>query len=595
MAFPVSPSEIDALAAQAEQPSIHYLPTLFWREADAPGVRQERADAMRLLGLVLGFGHYLASQTSTQPFGKVGTRNLLEQLTKEQAADLAAIASGIKNPEIRAIIADAAWLRGRGNPDLARLAAMAYLASARNLENPEKWSDGMTRAERALRLSRSLGSDDPCFQSAVEYLREVLNRYRGEDPLFLTGKAIELLLEFRVGEADDYLEHAQRAAERARTSNNLHVARYYFDLLTKIHRQRKDELGVNSALRAIAQTFESEAQLRESAGDNLAAAHFYTQAIQAHRRVPVSDAIIEALRQRLQCAERASIAQFKRITGPSINIAEYALKAREHIAGQELQIALLRLAYIRPLADPTEMRKIVAATAKLAPLHHHLTSTVSDAEGRTVGIAPGTSFDGASENDALFAQIVEQMASQRSFDTQAFIIPALLQLSLEHAITLSELLSLCAYSPFVPPGRERIFAEGLLAGFQHDFITAGHFLIPQIENSLRHLMNARGFVTTKLDRFGVQRHLDLSDLVIDERLATLLSENVILELRTLLTDNRGPNLRHRLAHGMLEDDAFSSVEVIYVWRLVLALCVFGKPVKADDRNTGEFPPAVPPA
>ena len=549
---------------------------------------------MRLLGSVLGFADYLPSQTSNQPFGKVGTNDLLEKLTREQAATLAAIAPEIKNPEIRAILADAAWLRGRGNPDVARVATAAYLVSARNLEDPEQWCEGMARAERALRLSRSLGADETSFQSAVQYLLELLNRYRGEDKLFLTGKVIELLLEFRIGDSADYLEHAQRAVDGARSRNDFHVARYYLDLLATINRKRQNEPGVNSALRAIAQTFEDEATLREAAGDNLAASHFYTQAIQAHRRIPASDTYVEAVRPRLQRAERASIAQFKKIEGPSVNIAEYALKAREKVTGQELPVALLGLAYISPLADPTEMRKAVAAIAKIAPLYHLVTSARADAEGRTVGIAPGASLDPASGDDALFAKIVEYLAVQRNFVTQAYIIPALLQVTLEHAITLSELVGLFTNSPFIPPGHERIFAEGLHAGFQLDFMTATHLLIPQIENSLRHLMSARGIITTKLDQFGVQRHINISELVIDERLTTILSENVLLELRALLTDNRGPNLRHQLAHGMLDDDAFASAEAVYVWWLVLALCIFGKPVKAEDVGVTEPPPSEPP-
>lgn len=595
MAFQVSPGEIDALAEQANQLVDHHLPTIFRREADAPGTAQERADAMRLLGLVLGFADYLPSQTSNQPFGRVGTDDLMKKLTRAQAANLAAIAPEIMNPEIRAILADAAWLRGRGNPDVARVAVAAYLVSARDLEDPEQWCDGMVRAERALRLSRSLGADETSFQSTVQYLLELLNRYRGEDKLFLTGKAIELLLEFRIGDFADYLEHAQRAADGARSRNDFHVARYYLDLLATINRKCQNEPGVNSALRAIAQTLEAEATLRESAGDNLAAAHFFTQAIQAHRKIPASDTYVEAMRPHLQRAERASIAQFKKIEGPSVNLAEYALRAREKVMGQELPIALLRLAYISPLADPTEMRKAVTAIAKIAPLYHLVTSTRSDAEGRTVGVAPGASLDSASGDDVLFAKIVEYMVCQRNFVTQAYIIPALLQVTLEHTITSSEIVRICTHSPFIPPGRERIFAEGLNAGFQHDFITAAHLLIPQIENSLRHLMNARGIFTTKLDRFGVQRHIDLSDLVTDKRLMAFLSENVLLELRTLLTDNRGPNLRHQLAHGLLDDDAFMSVEVVYVWWLVLALCFYGKPVKGDDVDIAEPPPSEPPS
>jgi hypothetical protein len=173
----------------------------------------------------------------------------------------------------------------------------------------------------------------------------------------------------------------------------------------------------------------------------------------------------------------------------------------------------------------------------------------------------------AADDEGSFAQVVRQMAWQRGFNVQAYIIPALEQVTLEHAVLLSELMGLCAYSPFVPPGHERIFAQGLHAGFQSDFMKAAHFLVPQIENSLRYLLECNGIVTTKLDRFGVQRHLDLSDLMIDSCLEKVMSRNVLLELRTLLTDNRGPNLRHQLAHGMLDDAAFVSAEAVYAWWL----------------------------
>ena len=56
MSFPVSPGEIDAFAEQTNKQSVRHLPAIFWREASAPGIAQERADAMRLLGFVLGLG-----------------------------------------------------------------------------------------------------------------------------------------------------------------------------------------------------------------------------------------------------------------------------------------------------------------------------------------------------------------------------------------------------------------------------------------------------------------------------------------------------------------------------------------------------------
>ena len=419
---------------------------------------------------------------------------------------------------------------------------------------------------------------------------ELVTKYRGDDPLFLTAKAIELLLEFEIGEPTDYVEYAQRGANGARARNNFHVARCYLDLLAKLHHRSGNNNAFNDALRDFATTFETEAQLRETEGNHLVAAHFLTQAIQAHRRVPNNKDHVEALRPRLQRLERASVAQFKMIAGEPVNTAEFARTAREHVSGKELRDAILRLAYIAPLAEPNEMRATAIRIAKQFPLQHLFATAIVDSEGRRVGIAPAGKADAAENDEAIFAQIVEQMGLQRRFTVQAYIIPALDQVVLEHVVTLDELKALCTYSPFVPQGRERIFAEGLYAGFNRDFLVAVHLLVPQIENSLRHLMQAQGMITTKLDNFGIQRHLNLGDLVLDKRLEGIISKNVLLEVRTLFVDNRGPNLRHKLAHGLLGDETFFTAEAVYAWWLVLALCIFAKVVKADLTESAQGQP-----
>jgi hypothetical protein len=580
MPLAVTAADINALAQKAARAIGYELSAVFWREANLPGAAPERSEAFRLIAFALGLSARLVASDSRRPFGDPASGHSPEQLTKEQAADLAEIAPAIDSPEVRAILRDIAWLRIRGNPDLARRAVADYLDSACILEDPTGWSEGMARAERAVRLSRSLGVDDPSFKLACDYLIELVRRHKGTDPLFLTGRTIELLLEFEIGDPIEFRDYAKSAAQRASAANNYYVARYYLDLLAKLHRCCNDEEAANAALNALAGTWEVEAALREASGDYLAAADFLTQAVQAYRRLPNGGASAEALRPRLQQAERASIAQFKKIQGPSVNIAEFVRAAREHVAGKPLRDALIRLAYITPFANPDEMRQSAIEMAKIAPLHHLLAMQKKDSEGRTVGIAPSVSPEASADDDEIFARVVEHMTWQRGFAVQAYIIPALQQITLEHAITFQELLGLSAYSPFVPQGREQIFAEGLRAGFHMDFMTAVHLLVPQIENSLRHLMQTRGIVTTKIDRYGIQRHLDLSDLLVDARLEAILSLNIILELRALLIDNRGPNFRHQLAHGMLDANAFGTAEAVYAWWLTLALCIFGSLVKA---------------
>lgn len=75
--------------------------------------------------------------------------------------------------------------------------------------------------------------------------------------------------------------------------------------------------------------------------------------------------------------------------------------------------------------------------------------------------------------------------------------------------------------------------------------------------------------------------MDLSDLLLDTRLKAILSKDIIFELRSLLIDNREPNLRHQVAHGMLNDTAFWSAECIYAWWLTLNMCLFGPNVRSQ--------------
>jgi hypothetical protein len=99
------------------------------------------------------------------------------------------------------------------------------------------------------------------------------------------------------------------------------------------------------ALREFAAAFELEAEQRSARGANLAAAHFLTQAIQAHRRAPDSAKFIAEIRPRLQQVEKASIAELEKISVP-FDVGESALAARQHIAGNALRDAVLRLAHV---------------------------------------------------------------------------------------------------------------------------------------------------------------------------------------------------------------------------------------------------------
>jgi hypothetical protein len=581
MPFTLTGAEIDEVASYADEPIDYPLLSAFGAAAHAEGVSDAKRDELLLIRDALTLPAHMHSADVAHPYGVVGGMYSHERFTPEQAQDLAALAPTITHAEIRAAFADIAWLRNRGNPDLARLAVRSYIQSAKQVQDGAQWPPVIERAERALRLARSLGEEETTYREASDYLLELVRTYQGNDPLFLTSRAINLLLEFRIGAPSDYYAYALGAAERAEAAHKYFVARAYYEVLLRIARANRDEGAGHTALRQIAQTFVAEARHRESQGNHMAVAHFLTQAIQAYKRAPNSDQYVEPLRIELQKAERASLANFKSVSMPPINIADEIEKARKHVSGYPINEAVRRFALMFRIADLKEVRRQAEDAGKRFIARRLAAMSHVDDQGRIVGIERPENGD-----DPSFGALMEQAAYARNFNVQAYLVPALDQLMLEHDITLADMAELSRFSPFVPEQRELVFARGLVAAFSMDFLTATHILIPQIENSIRHLMQEVGIITTKMDRQGIQRQMDLGDLLLDQRIKDVLSDDIVFELRALLIDNRGPNLRHQVAHGMLNDNHFLTAETIYAFWLVLNLCLFVPHVRPQPAKPG---------
>ena len=122
-------------------------------------------------------------------------------------------------------------------------------------------------------------------------------------------------------------------------------------------------------------------------------------------------------------------------------------------------------------------------------------------------------------------------------------------------------------SPFVPEDRMHDYWIGLTAGFQNDFVTATHLLIPQLENSLRHLAVTNDIIVTTYDK---RFHLEnlLGDLI--TKIRPLANEDIIDELDSFLVDNNNVNFRNELLHGLMETTLVHKYGQ-YAWCLCLKM------------------------
>jgi hypothetical protein len=137
--------------------------------------------------------------------------------------------------------------------------------------------------------------------------------------------------------------------------------------------------------------------------------------------------------------------------------------------------------------------------------------------------------------------------------------------------TLRELQFLVLQNPFIPPGHEPIFLKGINAGFRGDFDIVAHLLVPQIEESIRHVLKGAGHVTSKLDSELIQEQRLLGTLLAMPEAIEIFGRDQVFELRGLLCEKAGHDLRNRLAHGFLTYAECWNSDVMNVWWLVIRL------------------------
>jgi hypothetical protein len=128
-------------------------------------------------------------------------------------------------------------------------------------------------------------------------------------------------------------------------------------------------------------------------------------------------------------------------------------------------------------------------------------------------------------------------------------------------------------SLFISKEREHFFIEGIYYGFQNNFILASHILIPQIENSLKSLIELSGRNTTK-NTEEIQNDNTLGSILSvtenGKMLDKICDKNLLLELNAYLVDGNSVNFRNRICHGLispLEVDYYG----IYLWWLTLKM------------------------
>lgn len=318
-----------------------------------------------------------------------------------------------------------------------------------------------------------------------------------------------------------------------------------------------------------------KANLQVTIGDEVAeqenfmvSVHYYKEAFDMYRKIGGFEATISELRKKIK-EYQLKFPETMQAIETIIQIPNFAKQSLEVIQGKNKQDAILAFALSFWTPKKKSLRESVLNNPSV--LLNLVNQEIVDEQGRTIAKANYSDSEETAEKN-LQAQMHTFANIFHGFIAEMCIKPGLEILTFEHSVSEEDILFLVNNNPFIPYDRRLLYLKGLIAGFKYDFITSSHILIPQVENSLRLLLNNIGVITTTQDSNGIEEERDLGWLLENESLISILGENTVFDLSGLLISRFGFNLRNKLAHGLIKSDDFDSSPMVYFWCLILRIC-----------------------
>ena len=508
---------------------------------------------------------------------------MAEDLADDDLAALRGILEEISDPEFRARVGDVLWETTK-DYKAAQIAVHALLESAGRLKTDDLWPPFLERLERAADLSAKLGFGKPLHQEVVKAIKASIEEFAGNLKAgLLCQRLMTLALAHEAPDLAGYAALAERLAQDYATAGDPDVSHSYWQIAAQYYRKAKNEPEEMRCRLAGAETTIAAAE--KSLNDGKLgfgnAAYWMGQAVEELRQARANpDRINEIHRFFLELQKKAlgelSTLDPKVDQMPGFREAEQQTQAaaEAHVRGQKFEDSLVRLVHITNPTDVAALRKQAELQSETFSWDQFFDTNALDHSGKVADKLPASAFGTADQVEAALQKKMVQTARNIRWQMEVIwkIEPARVIISREHAIRQRDLLYLVASNPFVPPGHEEIYVRGLQAGFYGDWLVAMHLLIPQVEASVRHVFQQIPFVTSTLEADGTQKERDLNQLLWMPELEGIFGADISFDLRSILIERFGHNMRNESAHGLMPTGAFYQPASVYLWWLVLRLC-----------------------
>ena len=511
--------EVLAGSGREDHPSMYSAMYSAFSDAAKQSINQDRQAHGKVLSLLAdACSMMLSSDSTNEPFkpfvdfrASGGGRSILpDDLSETDIAFFAEIVETVDDPWLKARLADLVWLLQ--SPRKVKF-ALAAIDSYRTIPlDIETWLHGGDRCwQRAIDLARLLraGAGERLAEMEASIIKAFTSMTREDG--FLGSWLADLLKSNALGgnHSTTIATKLESLAHEFEDEGELRKAREYFQASAHWFKESGDDEKSTAMTVAVAEGWVKEAIARVSSDQpsHMVATSFYEDAIQTYRTIPRSertthgvDERIAELRECLNESGKKSLDEMDAIDIPGQDIGQIVENARNAVRGKGLEEALKAFVNL----SRTNAKKLRESTIKNLEhfiAHRLFPTTFMNRDGRVAAKMPSMSSSPIpSDGDEMVirSKMVENYCIHVSLAVCGRIWPAQEILLLEHRLREADFVNLAKQSPIVPIGRELLFGKALFAGYDRDFVTALHILVPQIEHMVRYHLKQAGVQTTNI-------------------------------------------------------------------------------------------------
>lgn len=518
----------------------------------------------------------------SEPYGpKYGDRRSFtpENLIKDHSYVLSLVAPNVKNPGLRARISDVVWYNDQKQAEMARLSIHSYCEAVQitvieqNVFSTDERITGgrivCNLLHRACQIAKATGWKDEERTRLKFVIQETLqhafdNRhYEGFKDIGILG-------------LDWHIHSAASIAEKAETLALVEgiypqVKRELWELAAQSYHRSGKESDKYCCLKLAAECFVEMAA--DAGGKGLEAASYISRAIEAYRKIPGTHERREELQKLLREAQSAARDEMQ-VISRTVDLISVAEEAQSLVSGVNLSKALEKFAILIGSPDLKSLYADVVKQVEQNPLLGDIPFTILDNANRVVAKSPGLLVDGEDQDEAMRHHIARNEAIRRNCAVHGRIEPARRIIHSEHSLDQRYFLRIAKMSPLVPSDRADVFALGFTRFFQGDFISAVYILVPQLENSVRHVLSVTGEETSRILNDMTQESRSLPSMLDNcrEVLEGIFGPAMVFDMDNVFVFKGGPKIRHSVAHGLISGAECSSADAIYACWFIYRLC-----------------------